>query len=64
MPPSGLLDDTDRDSLTCRDVCLLHYECIKNDSDGLPDQAASDVCDCDNTWWPELSKIPPEASPD
>jgi hypothetical protein len=64
MPPSGLLDDTDRDSLTCRDVCLLHYECVKNSADGLPDQAASDVCDCDNTWWPELSKIPPEASTD
>ena len=64
MPPSGLLDDTDRDSLTCRDVCLLHYECIENGAEGVPTQAASDVCDCDNTWWPELSKIPPQKSKD
>lgn len=64
MPPSDTLDSDDRDEDTCRDVCLLHYECTKNNyGDGLSAQVASDVCDCDTRWWPELSKIPPKAKP-
>jgi hypothetical protein len=63
MPPGGL-SESDRETLTCRDVCLLHYECVDNGATGVPDQAASDVCDCDNTWWEQLAKIPPKANPD
>ena len=60
MPQSGKLDETDRDKLTCRDVCLLHYECIENGAAGLPDQADAGICNCDERWWPELKKIPPK----
>jgi hypothetical protein len=66
MPQTGALSSSDRDSLMCRDFCLLYYECNLLGGGSMDTQAAAGICDCDTRWWGpgELSLVPPEANPD
>ncbi len=68
MPPTGGLSETERDTLVCRDFCLLLRECVLLSPKGMGGQevwnlfgSAPAGCSCDARWqavWPIAEATP------